>query len=100
MLAIARYATVAAMEAAAVILREKIFWSKLEYVGSGVKTEIFIDSVTPCYVELLITSLHNERKQLTGRLLVLCDITQRYQAKSELRQANEYLQKQILEIQT
>ncbi|MFN6486765.1 MULTISPECIES: histidine kinase N-terminal 7TM domain-containing protein [unclassified Nostoc] len=34
MLAIAGYATVAAMEAA-ILLREKIFWSKLEYVSSG-----------------------------------------------------------------
>jgi PleD family two-component response regulator len=31
-------------------------------------------------------------------LLVLRDITQGYQAQSQLRQANEYLQKQVLEI--
>ncbi|MEJ6483928.1 diguanylate cyclase [Nostoc punctiforme UO1] len=73
---------------------------RLYHAHESVKTEIFIDSVTPCYVELLITSLHNRRKQLTGRLLVLRDITQRYQAEFELRQANEYLQKQVLEIQT
>ncbi|MBD2562877.1 MULTISPECIES: histidine kinase N-terminal 7TM domain-containing diguanylate cyclase [Nostoc] len=71
---------------------------RLYHAHESDKTEIFIDSVTPCYVELLITSLHNERKQLTGRLLVLRDVTQRYQAESELRQANEYLQKQVLEI--
>ncbi|MBD0385965.1 MAG: diguanylate cyclase [Nostoc sp. C3-bin3] len=78
-------------------------WSeivRLYHTHESVKTEILIDSVTPCYVELLITSLHNERKQLTGRLLVLRDITQRYQAESQLRQANEYLQKQVLEIKT
>ncbi|MBN3885534.1 MAG: histidine kinase N-terminal 7TM domain-containing protein [Nostoc sp.] len=73
---------------------------RLYHTHESVKTEIFIDSVTPCYVELLITSLHNRRKQLTGRLLVLRDITQRYQAEFELRHANEYLQKQVLEIKT
>lgn len=71
---------------------------RLYHTHESVKTKILIDSVTPCYVELLITSLHNERKQLTGHLLVLRDITQRYQAESQLRQANEYLQKQVLEI--
>jgi diguanylate cyclase (GGDEF)-like protein/PAS domain S-box-containing protein len=66
----------------------------------SVKMEIFIDSVTSCHVELLITPLLDERKRLTGRLLMLRDITQRYQAESELRQANEHLQKQVLEIET
>ncbi|MCC5658956.1 hypothetical protein LC608_18600 [Nostoc sp. XA010] len=42
MLAIAGYATVAGMEAAAIILREKIFWSKLEYVGSGSVITLFL----------------------------------------------------------
>lgn len=42
MLAIAGYATVAAMEAAAILLREKIFWSKLEYVGSGSVITLFL----------------------------------------------------------
>ncbi|MBD2499332.1 diguanylate cyclase [Anabaena azotica FACHB-119] len=64
------------------------------------KTEIVMDSGTVMYLELLITPLHSDRQQLTGRLLVLHDITQRYQAELELRQANQRLQKQVLEIQT
>ena len=44
--------------------------------------------------------MQNERKQLTGCLLVLRDISQRYQAELELRQANQHLQKQILEIES
>ncbi|MEA5626702.1 hypothetical protein [Nostoc sp. UHCC 0251] len=30
------------MEAAAILLREKIFWSKLEYVGSGSVITLFL----------------------------------------------------------
>ena len=58
MLAIAGYATVAAMEAAAIILREKIFWSKLEYVGSGSVITL-----------LLIFAMHftNKNRWLTPR---------------------------------
>ncbi|AFY30562.1 histidine kinase N-terminal 7TM domain-containing protein [Calothrix sp. PCC 7507] len=74
--------------------------AKMYHAHESLKMEIFIDAVTPCYVELLITPLHDERKRLTGRLLVLRDITQRYQAESELRQANERLQKQVIEIET
>ncbi|HEY9735784.1 MAG TPA: histidine kinase N-terminal 7TM domain-containing protein, partial [Trichocoleus sp.] len=42
MIAIAAYATVAALEAAAVPLPLKIFWSKLEYVGSGSVITFFL----------------------------------------------------------
>ncbi|MGI8501338.1 MAG: histidine kinase N-terminal 7TM domain-containing diguanylate cyclase, partial [Hassallia sp.] len=66
----------------------------------GVKTKILIDSATPRYLELQITPLRDCRRQLTGHLLILRDITQRYQAEVELRQANERLRLQVLEIET
>ncbi|MBD2386457.1 histidine kinase N-terminal 7TM domain-containing diguanylate cyclase [Cylindrospermum sp. FACHB-282] len=72
----------------------------LYHADESVKTEIFIDSVIPRYLELQITPLRDYRQQLTGRLLILRDITQRYQAEAELRQANKQLQKQVLEIET
>lgn len=71
---------------------------KLYHLHESVKTEILIDPVTPVYVEVRLTSLYNFRNQLTGQLLFIRDITQRYQAEMELRKANESLQKQVLEI--
>jgi len=58
MLAIAFYATVAAMEAGAIALLDKIFWSKLEYLGSGSVITLF-----------LIFAIHftNKRQWLTSR---------------------------------
>lgn len=58
MLAITGYATVAAMEAGAIALEDKIFWAKLEYVGSGSVITLF-----------LIFAMHftNERRWLTSR---------------------------------
>ncbi|BBD63652.1 diguanylate cyclase with PAS/PAC sensor (plasmid) [Nostoc sp. HK-01] len=73
---------------------------RLYHPHENAKTEILINSETLIYIELLITPLHNQRKQLTGRLLVLRDITQRYQAESQLRQVNQRLQKQVQEIET
>jgi len=52
MLAIAGYSIVAALEVIAIALPDKIFWSKLEYVGSG--------SVITCF---LILALHFTHKQ-------------------------------------
>ncbi|GAB1539820.1 hypothetical protein NUACC21_24870 [Scytonema sp. NUACC21] len=72
---------------------------RLYHPYESAKTEIFINSGIPSYIELVITPLFNERKKLTGRLLVLHDITQRYQAESELRQANQRLQQQLLKIE-
>ncbi|GAX41396.1 diguanylate cyclase with PAS/PAC sensor [Tolypothrix sp. NIES-4075] len=65
-----------------------------------VKTEILIDSARLRYLELQITPLRDRRRQLTGHLLILRDITQRYQAEIELRQANERLRHHLLEIET
>ncbi|NEU76153.1 diguanylate cyclase [Hassallia byssoidea VB512170] len=65
-----------------------------------VNTEILIDSATLRYLELQITPLRDRRRQLTGYLLILRDITQRHQAEVELRQANERLRLQVLEIET
>ena len=42
MLAITGYATVAAIETVAIMLPDKIFWSKLEYVGSGSVITFFL----------------------------------------------------------
>ncbi|MBD2365226.1 diguanylate cyclase [Anabaena minutissima FACHB-250] len=72
---------------------------KQYHIHESIKTEILMDSVIPLYVELWLKPIHDDCTRLTGRLLVLRDITQRYLAESELRQANERLHKQVLEIE-
>lgn len=52
------------------------------------------------YFELQISVLRDRSHQFTGQLIVLHDITQRYQAEIELRQANQSLFEQLVEIET
>jgi diguanylate cyclase (GGDEF)-like protein/PAS domain S-box-containing protein len=66
----------------------------------SVNTEILMDLSTLRYLELQITPLRDRRRQLTGYLLILRDITQRYQVEVELRQANERLRLQVVQIET
>ncbi len=72
---------------------------RLYHKYESIKTEILM-TATFRYVELQITPLRDRRRQLTGYLLILRDITQRYEAEVELRQANERLRLQVLEIET
>ncbi|MBW4418724.1 MAG: diguanylate cyclase [Myxacorys californica WJT36-NPBG1] len=72
---------------------------QLLYAPEVVKTELWIDAVASCYVELRITPLRDRRKRSTGRLLVLRDVTQQHQSEFDLRQVNERLQEQLREIQ-
>nr|WP_290221272.1 histidine kinase N-terminal 7TM domain-containing protein [Trichocoleus desertorum] len=51
------------------------------------------------YIELRTTPLRDRTQQLTGRLIVLRDVTERHQAELDLQQANQRLQNQLLEIE-
>lgn len=51
------------------------------------------------YVTIQISPLSDYQGQIHGRLLILHDITKRYQAEVELRQANDRLQNQLEEIE-
>ncbi|MBW4649457.1 MAG: diguanylate cyclase [Kastovskya adunca ATA6-11-RM4] len=72
---------------------------RLCYDNEDFETEILMDWVDPRYVELRISPLRDRLGGLTGRLVVLRDITQRYLAETKLRSANERLQTQLLEIE-
>ncbi|MBM0744440.1 diguanylate cyclase [Phormidium sp. CLA17] len=63
-----------------------------------VQCELLLKVSADCYVELHVIPLRDRCKGLTGRLLVLRNVTQRQQADLELRQANERLQAQLHEI--
>jgi diguanylate cyclase (GGDEF)-like protein len=54
----------------------------------------------PCYVTVHLSSLTDYQGRLQGRLLILHDMTKRYQAEVELRQANDRLQQQLAEIES
>lgn len=61
--------------------------------------EIEIEVPTRRYLDLRITSLHDRRGALTGRLVIVHDITQRKQAEQKLHAANQHLRQQLEQIQ-
>lgn len=63
------------------------------------RTEILVDLPPRC-LELQLSVLRDPWGIPTGQLILLRDITVRYQAELELRQANERLQSQLLKIET
>jgi len=52
-----------------------------------------------CYVDIRATPLRDADDRIHGRLIVLRDITSRYQAERELQRVNRRLQEQIVEIE-
>jgi diguanylate cyclase (GGDEF)-like protein/PAS domain S-box-containing protein len=52
------------------------------------------------YLDLRVTPLYSSRGLLSGRLMVFRDVTDRKQVEKKLRQANERLQLQLIEIGT
>ena len=73
----------------------------LQNYATGVETpfELWLNTQTPCYVTAQISPLVDYQGRISGRLLILHDITQRYQAELKLRQANHCLQRQLEEIE-
>ena len=63
------------------------------------RTEIVLDAESHRCLELRLSLLRDRRGRLTARLLLLRDITQRYQVERELRRVNEQLQSHLLEIE-
>ncbi len=68
--------------------------------GADSQAEILLDQAAPHYVDLRISRLHDRHGRFTGQLIVLRDITKRYQADTALQQAHERLQAQLAEIKT
>jgi diguanylate cyclase (GGDEF)-like protein/PAS domain S-box-containing protein len=65
----------------------------------NLQTELVFNGTTQYYIEFRLTLLYDRFHRLTGRLLVLRDITQQHQAEVELRRANQQLQQQLTEIE-
>jgi diguanylate cyclase (GGDEF)-like protein len=63
------------------------------------RTELLTDADTQRYIELRMIPLHDRHKQIAGCLLVLRNVTQQHQAEVKLRQVNNCLQQQLVEIE-
>jgi diguanylate cyclase (GGDEF)-like protein len=75
-------------------------WAGLRSINEESRLEIVIDRTVPQSVALQISPLYDRRGRLTGTLITLQDITRRHQIEAELRQANDRLQSQLLEIES
>ncbi|HEY9618209.1 MAG TPA: histidine kinase N-terminal 7TM domain-containing protein [Microcoleaceae cyanobacterium] len=64
-----------------------------------VAVDLWLHAKHPRYITVQISPLLDYQGRLHGRLLVLHDITARYQAEVELRQANDCLQQQLEKIE-
>lgn len=72
----------------------------LKNYDHGLETSfgLWLGSQPLLYATVQISPLSDYQGQIYGRLLILHDITKRYQAEVELRQANDRLQHQLEEI--
>jgi diguanylate cyclase (GGDEF)-like protein/PAS domain S-box-containing protein len=74
----------------------------LELLLSGLEThtEITLPHKPARYLDLRISSLHDENNQLSGRLIIFRDVTERKEVERDLRRVNDRLVSQLIEIGT
>jgi diguanylate cyclase (GGDEF)-like protein/PAS domain S-box-containing protein len=72
---------------------------QLCYLHTECRTELRPPNDAGDSIEIQMTALRDYRNRLTGRVLVLRDVSQRYHAEQELRRVNERLQEQLREIE-
>jgi diguanylate cyclase (GGDEF)-like protein len=68
--------------------------------GDKSQTEMRMPGSPPRYLDVRVTRLFDNRQHLKGRLMVFRDVTERKQVEKKLRNANERLQGQLIEIGT
>jgi diguanylate cyclase (GGDEF)-like protein/PAS domain S-box-containing protein len=75
---------------------------KADALISGQETHVVlrIHSSPPRYLDLRVTPLYDDRKHLSGRLMVFHDVTDHKNVEKKLRYANDRLQSQLIEIGT
>ncbi|HSK66888.1 MAG TPA: histidine kinase N-terminal 7TM domain-containing protein [Anaerolineales bacterium] len=75
---------------------------KVEALINGQETHVVlrIHSSPPRYLDLNVTPLYDDRRHLSGRLMVFHDITDHKNVEKKLRYANDRLQSQLIEIGT
>jgi diguanylate cyclase (GGDEF)-like protein len=66
--------------------------------ADGFQAEIALDPGASRFADLRVSPLRDRRGRVTGRLLVIRDISQRKQTEAAVRMANQRLQEQLAEI--
>lgn len=74
--------------------------TELIFRGEKTRTELRLPDSPSRYLDLRVTTLLDKQERLHGRLIVFRDVTDRKQVEKKLRQANERLQSQLIEIGT
>ncbi|MEL6605966.1 MAG: histidine kinase N-terminal 7TM domain-containing protein [Cyanobacteria bacterium J06614_10] len=69
------------------------------YSTQGLTSQVISRPDIACHIEVRLTFLYNRQQQVTGKLLVLRDITDQYQNQLKIHQANIELKQQLRQIQ-
>lgn len=69
------------------------------YEADDLTNKIIERPSIPQYIEVRVTYLRNRRQEVTGKLIVLRDITENHQNQLQLKQANQELTVQLNKIQ-
>jgi len=62
------------------------------------RTEVKLPGKPSCYLDLRVTPLYDINEKISGRLIVLRDVTDRKEVERDLRHAMDRLQTQLIEI--
>ncbi len=83
---------------------ERVFseWQEIVrycHSASDLSTHVIARPRTPCYVEVRVTYLRDHKQRVTGKILVLRDITQKHQSQLQIQQTNTDLTLKLEQIQ-
>ncbi|HXD11786.1 MAG TPA: diguanylate cyclase [Anaerolineales bacterium] len=69
-----------------------------QFLNGETRSEIKLPRKPTCYLDLRVTPLYDSNQKLSGRLLVIRDVTDRKEVEKDLRYAMDKLQTQLIEI--
>ncbi len=69
------------------------------YSAHDLSSHIIAKPQVPCYIEVRVTYLRNQKQRVTGKILTLRDITQNHQSRLQIRQVNTDLRLKLEQIQ-
>jgi len=69
-----------------------------QFLNGETRTEVKLPRQPACYLDLRVTPLYDINQRLSGRLIVIRDVTDRKEVEKDLRHAMDKLQTQLIEI--
>ena len=69
-----------------------------QFLNGETRTEVKLPRQPACYLDLRVTPLYNINQRLSGRLIVIRDVTDRKEVEKDLRYAMDKLHTQLIEI--